>query len=304
VISDVGTRTDVISLGSVGYQPILAGVDNTGTGAQADQLAPWRNGGVGGNTIAGSLLTAAEGESPAALANGYGRLVYGAESTSTTNGNVIATFRHGGDAPLGFAPLGQRMRVAGNTATNWPLSPCWPPPGVNPSQLTTLMLTSARGIQSGQHANVNAITGMTNTFWQRGTQNLVIFRGALTLSDDARARTVVLGTTERSFDRDAGQPCPIDTSFARWQNGAFDLGPIKADVRVVPATMHVGGVCNDLDFNNDGVTPDIGDVLSFFNAFGDDDCPECDPVDFNADAVYPDLEDVAAYLRRFAGEPC
>lgn len=49
VVNYLGTRTDLVGLGSILYSPIISNADNTGTGAQADQFAPWRNGGVGGH---------------------------------------------------------------------------------------------------------------------------------------------------------------------------------------------------------------------------------------------------------------
>jgi glucose/arabinose dehydrogenase len=67
------------------------------------------------------------------------------------------------------------------------------------------------------------------------------------------------------------------------------------------------GGCNDLDFNNDGVTPDTLDIMDFLGVFGGGACsndPNCDPIDFNNDGVTPDNDDIEDFLRVFGGGEC
>jgi hypothetical protein len=62
--------------------------------------------------------------------------------------------------------------------------------------------------------------------------------------------------------------------------------------------------CNDVDFNNDSVFPDLQDVTDFFGVFGGESCASCDDIDFNSDGVFPDLQDLTKFVEVFAGAPC
>jgi hypothetical protein len=242
-ISYTGTRTDVISLGSVLYQPLIENYDNTG--ATRDDHFGFRNGGVGGTSVPGSLvgrnndgtINAAEVNGGAPLPagtgplQGYGRVLFGATGSNTTNGNVVTAFRHGGDSPVNGAPAGSWLRIAGNSVSNWPVFP------LNTTALATVNNINAikRGVQSSQQANVNAITGLTNTFWVGGTQNIVVFRGAFTLGDSTLTRTI---TSRIDFlDRDGGANNADDDRFVNWQNGTFDLGAVKTGLTYEAATV-------------------------------------------------------------------
>jgi hypothetical protein len=70
-----------------------------------------------------------------------------------------------------------------------------------------------------------------------------------------------------------------------------------------------GPVCDSLDFNNDGVSPDTGDIDDFLSVFGGGPCstdptPGCNDLDFNNDGVAPDTTDIDAFLSVFGGGPC
>ncbi len=72
---------------------------------------------------------------------------------------------------------------------------------------------------------------------------------------------------------------------------------------------HVPGVCGDLDYNNDGISPDTQDIDDFLCTMMGGDCcwqavPACDPIDINMDGLWPDVEDIAAFLRLFSGGSC
>jgi hypothetical protein len=86
-----------------------------------------------------------------------------------------------------------------------------------------------------------------------------------------------------------------------------NVGPqgfaIVATGAVAPATSIPA--CGDIDFNNDGVFPDLADVAAFFEEFGGAGaCPVCDPIDFNRDGVFPDNADLEAFVRVFGGGAC
>ncbi|HLP85103.1 MAG TPA: hypothetical protein VK157_12200, partial [Phycisphaerales bacterium] len=119
VASYVGTNTSVVSLGSVSYQPVISPSDNTGP--VYDFYHPFRNGGIQGNSIAGSMLTAAEGHDGGPLPS-YGRVTYGAIADRAVSG-PLTVYRHGGDFPQNGAPVGNWARIAAGPATNWPVIP-------------------------------------------------------------------------------------------------------------------------------------------------------------------------------------
>jgi hypothetical protein len=64
--------------------------------------------------------------------------------------------------------------------------------------------------------------------------------------------------------------------------------------------------CNTIDFNNDGLWPDLRDVVEYLEQVASPDarCIACDSTDFNNDGVAGDLADTAAFLEAFAGVPC
>jgi hypothetical protein len=66
-------------------------------------------------------------------------------------------------------------------------------------------------------------------------------------------------------------------------------------------------LCDSIDFNNDGVSPDTADVEDLLAVFGGGACsnaPACNDIDFNNDGVSPDVEDVDAFLRVYGGGAC
>lgn len=71
---------------------------------------------------------------------------------------------------------------------------------------------------------------------------------------------------------------------------------------VLPA----GRVCDSIDFNRDGITPDVQDIHDFLAVFGGAPCPgaSCGDIDFNNDAIFPDIDDIASMIRVFGGGPC
>jgi uncharacterized membrane protein len=85
---------------------------------------------------------------------------------------------------------------------------------------------------------------------------------------------------------------------------ASNGGPERA---VVLLPMAPPATCDDIDFNNDGVTPDSLDQEDFLSVFGGGPCsndPNCNDIDFNNDDVAPDFLDVELFLIVFGGGSC
>jgi hypothetical protein len=64
--------------------------------------------------------------------------------------------------------------------------------------------------------------------------------------------------------------------------------------------------CDAIDYNNDGVFPDLLDVLDFINVVAGGPCSTgaCKDVDFNNDGIFPDNQDITDLLNLFSGGTC
>ncbi len=71
-----------------------------------------------------------------------------------------------------------------------------------------------------------------------------------------------------------------------------------------PILVTVG--CDTIDFNRDGLFPDIQDISDFLFVFAGGACPttECGDIDFNNDTLFPSTEDVDVLLGVFSGAAC
>jgi len=224
VASYVGTRTDIFAMGEALYQPTFSNADNTGTGAQQDQIGAFRNGGNGGNSIVGSMLTQAEGASGAALAD-YGRVGFGGTATAATSSNTMTSFRHSGGSD--GAPAGSWIRMAGNFVTQWPTAL----PGTTDANGINRIL---RGISSQQQSQA-----LNSTFHIAGNSGLVLFRQAIILSDDAAARTLQFSSFPESGRRVGGTTSTDDRRYMTWQTGSADSGTHRTGIAYVPANINI-----------------------------------------------------------------
>jgi len=70
--------------------------------------------------------------------------------------------------------------------------------------------------------------------------------------------------------------------------------------------------CDHIDYNQDGLFPDIFDIADFLSVFAGGVCngqgpsdPPCNSdIDFNNDALFPDTADIESLLTVFAGGDC
>jgi hypothetical protein len=63
-------------------------------------------------------------------------------------------------------------------------------------------------------------------------------------------------------------------------------------------------VCDDLDFDNDGMPASDADALAFLAGLAGADCPTCNDVDFNNNGVFPEDQDVIDFFNVLAGGTC
>ncbi|HYF14918.1 MAG TPA: hypothetical protein VD971_07600 [Phycisphaerales bacterium] len=227
VVSYTGTRTDLLALGNARFQPTFSNFDNSGTGADRDNFRPWLNGGTSGNNIPGSLLSQAEGNSTATLP-AYGRVFpFGSTAMNSGGSNILTEFRHDGGANR--APAGSWARLSGSFGSNWPL-----PALTTTPVATNELLGILRGVAASQLAQASA-----GSAWQGGTQNIVIFRGAITLSNDGAARTITISNAEGSLLRVGNAQSADDARYIAWQESATDLGSYRTAVNVVSGAITV-----------------------------------------------------------------
>jgi hypothetical protein len=117
----------------------------------------------------------------------------------------------------------------------------------------------------------------------------------------------------------SGQISGVTTNTLTFQNVAQnDEGRFRCVVSSIcgsdtssSAQLTVGNVCDGLDFNRDGITPDSSDLDDFIAVLsgGPLACstfpvPGCNDLDFNNDGIFPDATDLDAFLSRLAGGPC
>jgi beta-glucanase (GH16 family) len=65
-------------------------------------------------------------------------------------------------------------------------------------------------------------------------------------------------------------------------------------------------LCDTIDFNRDGLSPDTADIDDFLSVFSGGPCsePSCGDTDFNNDGLFPDTGDIDAILSVFSGGAC
>lgn len=64
--------------------------------------------------------------------------------------------------------------------------------------------------------------------------------------------------------------------------------------------------CGDIDFNNDGLFPDDGDLIDFLTLLAGGSCStdNCDRIDFVRDGLFPSDDDLLGFLQILAGGSC
>ena len=102
---------------------------------------------------------------------------------------------------------------------------------------------------------------------------------------------------------------PFNRVTNSWENGftnPYTAEGINAGAAWGPCFLATAPGCDSIDFNNDGVFPDSGDIADFLSVFSGGPCSTgtCGDIDFNNDGVQPDSSDIEAFLRVFAGGEC
>jgi hypothetical protein len=130
---------------------------------------------------------------------------------------------------------------------------------------------------------------------------------AMTFGGEAYERTRPILTSTNADVNIAGQsPNLTDAGecvFAVELNSATSL--------VVSMQLPVTPVCDSIDFDNDELFPEDGDLVDFLVVLAGGQCERerlglgpCNDIDFNNDGLFPSDDDVVGFLRVLAGGSC
>ncbi|HEX2837818.1 MAG TPA: hypothetical protein VHN77_06790, partial [Phycisphaerales bacterium] len=113
-----------------------------------------------------------------------------------------------------------------------------------------------------------------------------------------------------SITPDAGGDYSVGCEDATGLNGtainSADLGSGNIAKFLIPAGGTCPQDCDSIDWNGDGLFPDIQDIADFIFVFGGGTCPTgtCNDLDYNNDTLLPDTTDIQALVSVFGGGPC
>ncbi|MFO0832266.1 MAG: immunoglobulin domain-containing protein [Phycisphaerales bacterium] len=150
-----------------------------------------------------------------------------------------------------------------------------------------------------------ATVTMSATSTATGDTRYQWFRDGFVLDDGLLEGTSVSGahgpqlTLTGVSPADAGGYTCLVSTFCGWAQ-------TQAVALTVGGPGCGGVVCNDIDFNGDGLFPDTADIDDFLSVFSGGLCPtgSCDSIDFNNDGLFPDTTDIDSFLSVFSGGPC
>jgi hypothetical protein len=148
------------------------------------------------------------------------------------------------------------------------------------------------------------VAGAVRVTWSAlaGASSFVVFRGTTTVRA-AAVQVGMAGAGATQFDDTSAEP---GVPYFYWVDAAQGAPTPRAFAG--PDVGSAGTpVCDDLDFNNDGLFPDTADIDDFLSVFSGGGCsndPNCGDIDFNNDGLFPDTADVDELLDVFSGGSC
>jgi uncharacterized membrane protein len=185
----------------------------------------------------------------------------------SSGGSVVMTSN-------GYPASGSSWNRVTNALTALPVSnPYWQAQDI--AATGSGMVVGGRRLASPATIMLNHIsTGTVDAFVRAGVANPGVANWPVKFSNDARTLICVNG-----------------------QQRAFKL--------CLPAWTSAPS-CDSIDFNRDGLFPDVGDVNAFLSVFSGGACPtpSCGDIDFNNDGNFPDNGDIDAFLRVMSGGAC
>jgi hypothetical protein len=177
--------------------------------------------------------------------------------------------------------------------------------GINPNALLVAM----------DNTNTGGVTASSVTGAATATTGLEVRMPfadiALPLDPAARAGRVVriaaaLVRTDGTLGNQWLPGCPSATGSLGMAPNMNTIAGQQFALLTLPTP---GPTCDSIDFNQDGLFPDTGDIDDFLSVFSGGPCstapvPGCNDIDFNNDGLYPDTTDIDAMLSVFSGGAC
>jgi hypothetical protein len=220
--------------------------------------------------------------------------------TSTPSGVIAPFFEYGHTTPVGPTPI-LGCSVTGGYVYRGSAIPCLQGAYFFADYCSGDIYTCRRA----------PVTGNASDFVQRRTQldppGAATIANVVSFGEDAAGEMYIL-------DQAGGEVFKIVANGFTGPdcngNGIAD----DCDIRAGATDANGNGIpddceCDDIDFNNDGVTPDSQDITDLLSVFGGGPCstdpaPGCNDIDVNNDGVSPDITDIDTFLRLYGGGNC
>lgn len=112
-----------------------------------------------------------------------------------------------------------------------------------------------------------------------------------------------VGTYSATLNLQAGVNY-IVTSIAESRDSDASTPQAPSLEALVIYNLSLPNLCDDIDFNNNGVFPEDQDVIDFFAVLAGSECTGCSDIDFNNNGVFPEDQDIIDFFFVLAGGNC
>ncbi len=112
-----------------------------------------------------------------------------------------------------------------------------------------------------------------------------------------------VGTYSATLNLQAGVDYIVYSALESRDSDATTPGAPSLEA-VIIYSLSLPNLCDDIDFNNNGVFPEDQDVIDFFAVLAGSECTGCSDIDFNNNGVFPEDQDIIDFFFVLAGGNC
>ncbi|HLP83913.1 MAG TPA: hypothetical protein VK157_06145 [Phycisphaerales bacterium] len=112
-----------------------------------------------------------------------------------------------------------------------------------------------------------------------------------------------VGTYSATLNLQAGVNYIVYSAAESRDSDATTPGAPSLEALVI-YSLSLPNLCDDIDFNNNGVFPEDQDVIDFFAVLAGSECTGCSDIDFNNNGVFPEDQDIIDFFNVLAGGTC
>ncbi len=112
-----------------------------------------------------------------------------------------------------------------------------------------------------------------------------------------------VGTYSATLNLQAGVNYIVYSALESRDSDATTPGAPSLEA-VIIYSLSLPNLCDDIDFNNNGVFPEDQDVIDFFAVLAGSECTGCSDIDFNNNGVFPEDQDIIDFFFVLAGGNC